>query len=162
VQRRWFEERVLVPADALLRSLPVGEVAHGADGTDEVAAAVEALLRTEVAPTWPGMATTDGSEVHAWGRPAPGTLVAVGATIADFGPSAFPIRIRAVPDRQRVVIEVGDADPTTGVPALIDRPILLLADGDAAMEAVDVIDGRRQRRVTWSVVLDIGPEDLEG
>ena len=162
MQRWWFEERVLGPATDLLRALNVGEVAQVVDGAGAVATAVEALIRSEVAPTWPGPVTTDGSQVHACGRPSPDEVVVVGTATHDFGPSAFPFRAHLVPGRQRVRVELGEVDPATAVPTPMDRPILVVAVGDPAMREVEVIVGRRQWPVTWTEVLDVGPDDLEG
>lgn len=157
---------VLGPADVVTRALSVGTIVDVGD-TDggplavaigRLAASVEGMFRSRVAPAWPDRATTDGSSAHLCARPAPAAVVLVGTTTYDFGPSAFPFRLDVAIDAPRVVLEVGDVD-ATGVPRQLRQPIMV-AGAEPDLCDAQVVDGRRQRAVVWTPVVDLGPDDL--
>lgn len=144
---------MLRPARDVAAALAIGSVAQEVPGPGRPAldGAIEAVVRTLVARRWPGRSTTDGSLVHVVGRPAADLLVVAAATWFDFTGQAVVVRVRfaLVPGRERVVVDAGDVDPSTGLPRRMDPPVLVAGD-DPGLRDVEVIDGRLLRRVAWS------------
>ena len=117
----WFEDKVVVPTETMIRRLEVGDSTVEPDDCDVFGFGVEGLFRTEATrqyESWPEGSTTDGTRVYFVARVGADSVEVVGLTHLDFGEFVFPSRaaISSNPRGVHVVGFIGQTDERTGAP----------------------------------------------
>lgn len=159
------------PTRVLLGSLAVGDDIRDLDGLGPLATGIDRLVRTEAPDRyepWPRGSTTDGFMADLGVKVADRVLEVTGLCWMDFTGTLFPLRARIeltpdLADLTVVAVELGEVDPSTGVPPALPSSTMIIPerDADGRSPVAQLLVGHRLSPITWTDAFVVGRSEID-